>query len=114
MKPVQNKILCSLLAVLCGGLTWTARADITNNFDSGGDFMLTGIIGQTNWDGVYFGVGDIPGGTGTGRTLQSRPNTTMPRFWLCTAPGTAPNGRGTRLLSSPLQTESHPGRSAIF
>lgn len=79
MKPVQNKILCSLLAVLCGGLTWTARADITNNFDSGGDFMLTGIIGQTNWDGVYFGVGDIPGGTGTGRTLQAD-EVTFPGF----------------------------------
>ena len=80
MKPVRNQILYSLLAVLCGGLTWVAQAgSITDNFDSGADFFVTGIVGQTNWDGVYFGAGDIVGGTGSGTTIQAN-ETTFPGY----------------------------------
>jgi hypothetical protein len=48
-------------------------AAFTNHFNSGFDFAANGIVGNTNWDGVYLGSGDIlngnPGGDGSGRTI---------------------------------------------
>jgi hypothetical protein len=48
-------------------LAVTARADtLVNNFDAPFDYLATGIIGDTNWDGVFLGAGDIPGGSAGG------------------------------------------------
>ncbi|MDE3068198.1 MAG: hypothetical protein KGJ60_11685 [Verrucomicrobiota bacterium] len=63
------------LAMLCGSLAWSAQAgSLTNNFDSGADFLANGVAG-TMWDGVYLGYGDVPGGIaggdGNGMTLQA-------------------------------------------
>src|ERR1022692_3872531 len=44
-----------------------ARGDsLTNNFDVSRDYVANGIIGDTNWDGVYLRFGDIPGGNNGG------------------------------------------------
>src|SRR5579859_1236168 len=62
-----------LMALFCGGLVWSAQAgSITNNFTSGADYVANGVLG-TMWDGVYLGLGDVPGGNdggdGSGSTL---------------------------------------------
>src|SRR5215510_1813305 len=53
------------LFALVFALVFVARADgLTNNFDVGHNYVLDGIIGETNWDGVYTAFGDIPNGGG--------------------------------------------------
>ncbi len=50
----------SLLLLLAGS---TARADsLINNFTAPYDYVANGIIGDTNWDGMYLRFGDVPGG----------------------------------------------------
>src|SRR5215472_2402273 len=62
--------LWPLMPVLIAG-----AAGFTNQFNSGFDFVAHGILGNTNWDGVYLGSGDIPngndGGDGSGHTIQA-------------------------------------------
>src|SRR5215471_11962208 len=57
---------------------------ITNNFDVPHNFLTTGVLGDTNWDGVYLGFGDIPGGnaggSGNGATLAADANVSFPSF----------------------------------
>jgi hypothetical protein len=48
------------LAVLCPS---AQAATLTNNFDVPHNYFANGIIGDTNWDGVYLGFGDLPGAT---------------------------------------------------
>ena len=41
----------------------SAQADtLINNFTTPFDYVANGIIGDTNWDGMYLRFGDIPGG----------------------------------------------------
>ena len=58
----------------------------TNNFDVSHDYVTDGIIGDTNWDGVYLGFGDIPGGgaggSGNGATLAANANVSFPGYFL--------------------------------
>src|SRR6266536_2221749 len=54
---------------------------LLNSFDNPFDYVGNGIIGDTNWDGVYLRGGDIPanfslGGSGSGTQLVA--NTTAP------------------------------------
>lgn len=59
-----------------------ARADnLVNNFDDPFDYAANGILGNTNWDGVYLRFGDISGnpnagGSGNGNTVVA--STTSP------------------------------------
>src|SRR5437868_10346729 len=60
--------------LIASGLSSQVRADsIINNFDSSHNYIANGIIGDTNWDGVYLRFGDVPngsaGGSGNGNTL---------------------------------------------
>ena len=73
VKSVRKNASRLLMALFCGGLAWSAQAgSITNNFTSGADYVANGVLG-TMWDGVYLGLGDVPGGNdggdGSGTTL---------------------------------------------
>jgi hypothetical protein len=74
MKTTQVLKLCAtlLLSASCGPIL---ASGITNNFDTAADYVANGILGDTNWDGVYLGFGDIqngnPGGSGNGATLAA-------------------------------------------
>src|SRR5438270_11094151 len=57
-----------------------SRADtLLNDFSVPFDYVANGIIGDTNWDGVYLRFGDVPngspGGSGNGNTPVA--NTTV-------------------------------------
>ncbi len=75
---VASLTLCLLLPAFIAN-----TAGFTNHFDSGFDFVAHGIIGNTNWDGVYLGFGDVlagnPGGDGYGGTIQAN-ETNRPGF----------------------------------
>ena len=59
LRVLTNVSVAVLLTALC----LAARADtLTNNFTSPFDYVANGIIGDTNWDGMYLRFGDIPGG----------------------------------------------------
>ena len=98
MKPIRNQILYSLLAVLCSGLTWVARADsITNYFNTSADFVANGVLG-TMWDGVYLDLGDVlngvgNGGDGNGATITAD-ETTFNGFLTVEDSGTSWNSTG--------------------
>jgi len=52
---------------VASGLALQVQADsIINNFDNPYDYVANGIIGDTNWDGIYMRFGDIPGGNNGG------------------------------------------------
>src|SRR5574339_655743 len=58
-----------------------ARADtLLNSFDVPFDYVANGIIGDTNWDGVYLRGGDIPSGSagGFGNGVENVANTAAP------------------------------------
>src|SRR5262245_25882401 len=63
-----------------------ARADgITNTFLTPQNFVANGVIGDTNWDGVYLQFGDLPGGgnaggSGNGNTLVADSAVTFSGF----------------------------------
>ena len=79
MKTAAYPFLLAVLSALT--LAASARADsITNNFDTSFDYVANGILGDAHWDGVYLNGGDIPGGTGTGRTLSADANNSFPGF----------------------------------
>src|ERR1017187_9596096 len=75
MKTLHPKIVC-LAFGLVYALGISAKAgSITNNFTATFDYVANGIVGDTNWDGVYLGFGDVPGGgaggSGNGSSLQA-------------------------------------------
>src|ERR1700751_1192631 len=79
MKNSVRQISALLLFTLLVGLS--ARADsLVNGFDSPFDYVANGIIGDTNWDGVYLRFGDVPGGSagGSGNGNQTVANTVTP------------------------------------
>jgi Bacterial Ig-like domain (group 2) len=54
------------------------KADtLTNNFTGSADYVAGGIIGDTNWDGVYLNSGDIYLGTGGGTTTTANETDNM-------------------------------------
>src|SRR5437773_9289867 len=61
---------------------YSLRADtLLNSFDNPFDYVANGVIGDTNWDGVYLRGGDIPGTFslgGNGSGVQNVANTTAP------------------------------------
>jgi hypothetical protein len=66
MKHLKLSWALALLAAAFG-LSQHVRADsIINNFTTSYDYVANGIIGDTNWDGVYMNFGDIPGGNNGG------------------------------------------------
>ncbi|HEY9172310.1 MAG TPA: Ig-like domain-containing protein [Verrucomicrobiae bacterium] len=77
MRKVLFKSLACMLPVFA--LALTARAgSLVNTFDDAFDYVANGIVGDTNWDGVYLRQGDVPGGSegwGSGQTLIA--NTTI-------------------------------------
>jgi hypothetical protein len=69
------------LAFLVSSLAFVARADtLTNDFSTPFDYVANGIIGNTNWDGVYLRGGDIVGGNigGSGSGVQNTASTASP------------------------------------
>jgi regulation of enolase protein 1 (concanavalin A-like superfamily) len=62
MKNIRSQIL-QITMLLCLALGLSARAGtLINSFDLPSDYLANGVIGDTNWDGVYLGAGDVPGG----------------------------------------------------
>jgi hypothetical protein len=83
MKKAGLKFLAWFLSVFA--IAAGARADsIINNFTTSYNYIANGIIGDTNWDGVYLRFGDIPGGNnggdGNGNTLVANANVANPGF----------------------------------
>ncbi len=78
MKTQPTKLV---LGSLCAfALAVAAQAgSLTNNFTSVFDYVANGIVGDTNWDGVYLGFGDIPGGNagGNGNGVSVAADTTL-------------------------------------
>jgi len=63
----------ALAAAACVAAISVARADtLINSFDTPFNYVANGIVGDTNWDGVYLRFGDVPGGnqgtSGAGNT----------------------------------------------
>lgn len=78
MRKLTPKLAVWSLSLFAVALT--ARADsIVYNFNSGADYVANGIVGLTNWDGVYLRYGDILGGNnggdGNGNTILANENT---------------------------------------
>lgn len=72
----QRKLSWALALVAAIGFSQHVRADdLTNDFNNPVDYVANGIVGETNWDGVYLGFGDIPGGniggSGAGASLAA-------------------------------------------
>jgi hypothetical protein len=71
----SNRPLLSATAVVLFLIGLSTRADIINNFTTPFDYVANGIIGDTNWDGVYLRFGDITGGSpgtdGNGDTIAA-------------------------------------------
>jgi hypothetical protein len=70
----QTKLRWALALLVASGLALQVRAgSLVNNFNVPFDYVHNGIIGDTNWDGVYLSFGDVPGGNnggdGNGSTL---------------------------------------------
>lgn len=74
-RPMKKRtlVILSLWPLLPAFIA--GAAGFTNQFNSGFDFVTHGIIGNTNWDGVYLDFGDVPngnnGGDGPGHTIQA-------------------------------------------
>lgn len=96
MKHLKLSWALALL-VAAFGLTQHVRADnLTNNFTAAVDYFGNGIVGDTNWDGVYLALGDIPGGNdggnGPSSTQVANSGLTAPGF--LTVSSTAGNWAG--------------------
>ncbi|MGO8931636.1 MAG: hypothetical protein ACLQU3_32685 [Limisphaerales bacterium] len=97
MKPMLNPRMI-IRALLFLALSLSVQAgSIIDNFDVSYDYLANGILGDTNWDGVYLGFGDIPGGNnggdGAGTTLVADANLSFPGF--LTIQSTATSWAGT-------------------
>lgn len=80
-KLKMKKALSHLVLVMLATAALVPRTQaggITNNFNTGADFVAAGVIG-TVWDGVYLKGGDVTGSSGGGDTLQAN-ETTFPGF----------------------------------
>lgn len=70
-------------------------ATFINDFTTPFDYVANGIIGDTNWDGVYLNIGDVPNGgppgNGGGATLIANSGITYPGY--LGVRSAAPNGR---------------------
>src|SRR6266704_2795127 len=78
MKSTRPLVTATAIVLFVIGLS--ARADTLNNdFSTPFDYVANGIIGDTNWDGVYLRFGDILGGSigGSGSGNQVAANTTV-------------------------------------
>lgn len=80
LRSLTNKLALALLA-----LAPAAQAiNTTNNFDYVQNYLLNGVAGDTNWDGVYLGYGDIPsgnpGGSGNGFSVAADSGLTFPNY----------------------------------
>src|SRR5215475_724249 len=78
MKSTRPLLTVVAFVLFVFGLS--ARADTLNNdFSTPFNYVANGIIGDTNWDGVYLRFGDITGGSagtdGNGDTIAA--NTTV-------------------------------------
>ena len=83
MKNPALKLVALLLTVFA--FAFVAQAGgVTNNFDTSYDYFANGVIGDTNWDGVYLGFGDVPtggaGGAGNGATTIANANVSFGSF----------------------------------
>jgi hypothetical protein len=73
-------------AFALAGFGQSAKADsLTNNFTAPFDYVANGIVGDTNWDGVYTTLGDIPnnndvGGNGPAVTAVANSGVTFPGY----------------------------------
>jgi hypothetical protein len=81
----STRTLLTATAVVLFVVGWSARADTLNNdFSTPFDYVANGIIGDTNWDGVYLRFGDIPGGSaggsGSGNTIVASTASPYPGF----------------------------------
>src|SRR6266516_6213907 len=79
MTTVRRDIVALWLLVIA--FATAARADTLNNdFSTPFDYVANGIIGDTNWDGVYLRAGDIPDGSvgGFGSGVQNIAGTASP------------------------------------
>src|ERR1044071_2114280 len=79
-RPVVTTIVGALFAL---GLSVQA-ATLNNDFSIPYDYVANGIIGDTNWDGVYLRFGDIlagsAGGSGNGNTTVANTASPYPGF----------------------------------
>ncbi len=88
------------LLMAATGLVLQVRAgSIINNFNNGSfDYIANGILGDTNWDGIYLRFGDIPGGNnggdGTGNTTVANANSDVPGTLKVQGTGTSWAGVG--------------------
>src|SRR5262245_54127106 len=76
-KPALKLTTLAMAAFACVSVV---QADTLNNgFDNSFDYVANGIVGDTNWDGVYMRFGDVfggsAGGSGAGNTTVA--NTTV-------------------------------------
>src|SRR5262249_29396801 len=84
-KSLSAGLIIVLSLSVTSVLSPSAQAGtLTNNFDVPYNYFANGIIGDTNWDGVYLGFGDIPGGnvggSGAGATLAADAGISFPSF----------------------------------
>lgn len=91
MRKLIPKLAAATLSLFA--IAVTARADsIVYNFDNGADYVVNGVVGLTNWDGVYLRYGDVPGGTsgsgGAGNTTVANENT-IPGYLAVQSTGTS-------------------------
>jgi hypothetical protein len=83
--------------VLLTTLGLSAQAGtLINNFTTPFDYVANGIIGDTNWDGVYLNIGDVPNGgppgNGGGATLIANSGITYPGYLGVRSSGTEWSG----------------------
>ncbi|MGA2542699.1 MAG: hypothetical protein ABSG78_14215 [Verrucomicrobiota bacterium] len=63
-KPFSSFARVAALLFLLAGAVAVRAQVLTNDFFTPVNYVFTGIIGDTNWDGVYLNSGDIPFGPG--------------------------------------------------
>jgi hypothetical protein len=70
---------------------------ITNTFDTTFNYVADGILGDTNWDGVYLNFGDVPGGGagGSGNGLTTTANSSLSFAGFLTVQTTRSDWSGT-------------------
>jgi len=122
-KPALKLTALAMAAFAC---VVTVKADtLINNFDTSFDYLANGIVGDTNWDGVYLGFGDIQnggaGGSGNGASLIANANVQFPSFLTARTTRTDWSGTGDdsfflwKLVSGDfdVQVESFPPWAAV-